>query len=78
MTREADDLDQASELTQQLTDAYVSNARHAARPEQVQLDDGSWPYPVCTECGDEIPPARLALGKVRCVSCQRDLERWAR
>jgi RNA polymerase-binding transcription factor DksA len=78
VTREADDLDQASELTQQLTDAYVSNVRDAARPEQVQLPDGSWPHPDCIDCGDEILPARLALGRVRCVSCQQDLERWVR
>jgi RNA polymerase-binding transcription factor DksA len=31
----------------------------------------------CVEqnCGEPIPAARLALGKVRCVSCQELLER---
>lgn len=77
MTREADDLDAASELTQQLNDAYVSNARAKSKPEQVQNADGTWPRPDC-ECGDPIPPARLAHGRIRCVSCQQDYERGLR
>ena len=28
----------------------------------------------CVECEDVILAARLALGKVRCVPCQRELE----
>jgi RNA polymerase-binding transcription factor DksA len=75
VTREADVLDQASELTQQLTDAFVRNVRGAARPEQVQNADGTWPHPICVECEDDIPPARLALGKIRCIHCQEDRER---
>lgn len=26
------------------------------------------------DCGVEIPPGRLALGKVRCIDCQRLIE----
>jgi RNA polymerase-binding transcription factor DksA len=78
MTREADDLDEAGKLTQQLNDAYVSNARDAARPQQVQNADGSWPHPNCVECEDPIPQARLALGRIRCVCCQEDYERGLR
>lgn len=29
----------------------------------------------CVDMGEEIPPERLALGKVRCIDCQRVLER---
>ncbi len=29
----------------------------------------------CVDCEELIPPARLALGKVRCVECQGILER---
>lgn len=32
----------------------------------------------CVECEDDIPPARLQLGKVRCVACQTLLERIKR
>jgi RNA polymerase-binding transcription factor DksA len=74
MTREADELDAASELTQQLNDAYVNNARAKAKPEQVQNADGTWPKTQC-DCGDPIPAGRLALGKIRCVACQQDRER---
>lgn len=77
MTREADELDAASELTQQLTEAYVHNARAGAKPEQTQNADGTWPRTEC-DCGDPIPQARLALGKIRCISCQQDWERGIR
>jgi RNA polymerase-binding transcription factor DksA len=29
----------------------------------------------CVDCGDEIHPVRLELGKVRCIHCQSFLER---
>lgn len=78
--READILDQASTLAQTLTDAAVSCVQQAARAEQVQRADGSWPTTACVECEEGLLPGRLALGKVRCVPCQQDLElqrkRW--
>lgn len=74
MVHEADILDQASELTQLLNDAYVSNVRDSALPEQKRNADGTWPVTVC-ECDEPIPAGRLALGKIRCVSCQQDRER---
>jgi RNA polymerase-binding transcription factor DksA len=77
VTREADDLDAASELTQQLNDAYVTNARAKARPEQVQNADGTWPKTEC-DCGDPIPEGRLAMGKIRCLECQKDFEKGLR
>ena len=77
MTQEADDLDRAAELTLQLADAAVEEAQRAIAPQQVQLPDGSWPNPEC-ECGEQIPEARLRLGRIRCVSCQEALERSSR
>lgn len=80
MIQEADDLDVAAQLTQQLADAAVADVRRAAAPQQVQCKDGSWPNPEC-ECGEPIPEARLRLGRIRCVDCQEILERghrWAR
>lgn len=74
MTAEADNLDRAAALTQQLADAAVDEVRRAARPEQVQKPDGTWPSPDC-ECGEAIPEGRLALGKIRCIHCQVLLER---
>lgn len=77
MTQEADDLDRAAELTQQLADAAIEEAQRAIAPQQVQCIDGSWPNPEC-ECGESIPEARLRLGRIRCVDCQDALERSAR
>ena len=74
---EADNLDQAQELTTLLTEAYVDSARAGAKPEQVQNADGTWPVTDC-ECGDAIPEARIRLGKIRCVACQMDLEKERR
>lgn len=76
MSAAADDLDRASELTQQLTDAYISNTRHLARPEQVRNADGSWPVTEC-ECGEPLG-FRAYLGKILCLACQQDKEREVR
>lgn len=73
MTGTADHLDQAQELTTQLNDAYVSNARRLSAPEQVQRADGSWPQTEC-DCGEPLG-ARLQMGKIRCLACQEDLEK---
>lgn len=78
MTREADDLDVASELTQKLTDAYIADTQRKARPEQVQKADGGWPQPLCVDCDLDIPSGRLALGKIRCIGCQVALEKTTR
>ena len=78
MAIEADDLDRAAELTRQQNDAAIEEVRRAARPEQVQLADGSWPFPNCDDCDEEIPPQRLALGRIRCVACQHIRERSGR
>lgn len=72
---EADDLDRASDLTLIQTGDALDAVRYLARPEQEQLPDGSWPQTECGECGEEIPEARLKLGKVRCIDCQTVRER---
>lgn len=73
--RSPDLLDRASALTQQLNDASVNHARAMARPEQARNQDGSWPHTECVDCGLDIEAGRLSLGKIRCFSCQSDLER---
>jgi RNA polymerase-binding transcription factor DksA len=71
---EADDIDRASDLTMQQTEDALNEVRRRAQPEQVQVD-GEWRQKECEDCGDEIPLARLNLGKIRCVHCQGALER---
>lgn len=70
---EADDLDRAADLTQELADCAVEAVRRAAQPEQVRVD-GKWPQKECEDCGDTIPVKRLNLGKIRCIYCQERLE----
>lgn len=46
------------------------HARGKSGPESHPDFDGSH----CVDCEDEILPARLLLGRVRCVVCQEVLE----
>lgn len=49
----------------------LQKAMAANAPETHPDFDGS----SCVSCGDDIPAARLTLGKVRCVVCQNKIER---
>lgn len=75
---EPDELDRAATLTQQMNDAAVRDAQSKSKPQQVQNADGSWPHEQCVDCDDDIPPLRLAMGRIRCVHCQDYLERKLR
>lgn len=72
--RDADDLDRASDLTEERTQAAIDEVRRQAAPEQVCVN-GVWPSLDCVDCGDPIPRMRLQLGRVRCVGCPERLER---
>lgn len=77
----SDDIDNANELAQRMNDHAVAQAMANSKPEQVQNADGSWPVTECDDCGIDIEPGRVALGKVRCIACQEALEkanRWSR
>lgn len=76
--READNLDRAADLTEELAQAAVADVRRRALPEQSRNADGSWPVTDCDDCGNEIPKRRLALGKIRCIYCQSARERSPR
>lgn len=69
-----DVIDQACKVEQRMRQAYISAALAKSAPEQEQVkdEDGNlyWPVTECVDCDDDIPPARLALGKIRCVICQ--------
>lgn len=71
----ADELDRAAHITEMANQASVDAIRWAARPEQVQNEDGSWPVTECVECDEPIPVGRLAHGKIRCVPCQEFREK---
>lgn len=70
----ADIIDVANETAQAQTDDAIDRYRRLAAPEQARNDDGTWPTTECTDCGEDIEPARLEFGRVRCFACQTALE----
>jgi RNA polymerase-binding transcription factor DksA len=66
--RNADPIDQAAQLSADMLDADIKNARAGAAPESHPDFDGK--HCVEEECGVKIPAARLKLGRIRCVDCQ--------
>ena len=71
----ADPLDHASKIADQHASDKVKEISRLAAPEQVQNPDESWPVTECVTCGDDLIPARLAHGFIRCVPCKSKLER---
>lgn len=61
----------ADRLAEAEREAGITRARKRIAPETHPDFDGTH----CVECEVDIPAARLALGKVRCVDCQLLLER---
>lgn len=72
--RTADENERATLAEEQFTDAAIEAVREKAQPESHPDFDGAH----CVECEALLPPARLALGRVRCVTCQAQLEHEAR
>lgn len=77
MSREADQLDVAADLSRALAEAGVDEVRRRAKPEQVQGADGNWPISECVDCDTPLG-VRASLGKIRCIDCQSILERRSR
>lgn len=76
--KSADKMDSATRVERMETEGNVRRARGLSKPEQVQNEDGSWPITECVTCEDDIPAARLELGKIRCVICQGKIENAAK
>ena len=66
-----DEGDQASAYQMRENAIALARAKEAMAPETHPDFDGE----CCVDCGDDIPQARLDMGKVRCVICQGKLER---
>jgi RNA polymerase-binding transcription factor DksA len=67
-------MDAAQEQQDKTNQMHIARAQALAAPELDPSFDGVH----CVDGGEEIPEARLALGKIRCVSCQTALERTRR
>ena len=74
----ADPMDQASELETVHNATALSAARAKNKPEQEQAPDGTWETTECVDCGEDIEPKRLEMGRIRCFHCQNTLEKKRR
>ena len=69
-------LEVSEELVEKITADSLAKVRAAAharecdKPEYVEVFDGTH----CIDCEIEIPEARLAVGRVRCMDCQQHFE----
>ena len=72
--RSTDNLDIASDIQEAFNQRGIEASRKAA----LQQTDENFDGKNCIECGGEIPSARLALGRIKCVSCQDALEKRSR
>ena len=70
----ADPLDDASRVTQSITDGGVAHAAHLSAPEQALDANGEPTVLQCVECDADLGE-RAKLLKIRCIRCQELLER---
>lgn len=78
-----DPVDEGCKTETRMREASVAVIRHRAKPEQeptvIEGEEGEailvWSITECVDCDDDIPAARLALGKIRCVACQDSKEK---
>lgn len=61
-------IERAEELERAERDEALRKASRACAPEFHENFDGT--HCIEDDCGEVIPPGRLALGKIRCVTCQ--------
>lgn len=64
----------ASSIEMEFLAQSLNKQREQIRPETHPDFDGE----TCVSCGDDIPPERLKMGRVRCVYCQDELEKRAK
>jgi RNA polymerase-binding transcription factor DksA len=70
-----DPVDIATHNESLLLDMNVKNIQNFASQRESHPDfDGK----TCISCGDDIPPERLAAGRIRCTYCQSEIERRKR
>lgn len=74
MSRDADNLDVASELQDAFNKRGIAAIAARTAPEKHEDFDGKH----CLDCPTEIPAMRLAMGRIRCVLCQTAVEKRQR
>lgn len=64
-------LEMAEALERAQREESIARAARLMAPEKDDDFDGEH----CVECWEELPAARLAWGRIRCVECQTKLEK---
>lgn len=63
-----DDCDRVDALIETAREDAEGKCRRALAPESHPDFDGA--HCVEDDCGEPLPPARLAMGRIRCTECQ--------
>lgn len=72
--RVADENERASCEEALFTAQSLNSIQQRLKPEFHPDFDGE----TCVDCGDDMPPARLKDGRVRCTACQTNVEKRSR
>jgi RNA polymerase-binding transcription factor DksA len=79
LDKAVDPLDRASQVEEGFREEALGAVLRAARrkPKQSPLPDGSYEFPDCGECGNEIGEGRLrvAINNTWCIECATAFEK---
>lgn len=70
-SRNTDQLDFAADLQDEFNKRGLDQVRKAMAAETHPDFDGAH----CVTCGDDMPPERLAMERIRCTPCQQAKEK---
>jgi hypothetical protein len=70
--RTADELEVAEEVREQAVADGLASVRARLIEKHPDFDGKHCIEP---DCGDELPPVRIAYGRIRCTPCQCEVER---
>ena len=62
------------DIANPIVELCTAEAEHRARGKSGPEIHPGFDHVHCVDCGEDIPLARLKLGKVRCFDCQSTLE----
>lgn len=74
----SDEIDRANFIADMANQEAVKHYSLLAAPEQKRDENGQWETEECVSCGEDIKPARLLMGKIRCITCQTIKEKKER
>ncbi len=63
------------DIASSLEMSFIAQALEAHKAKVAPETHPDFDGETCIECGDDIPEARLAMGRIRCVYCQEILEK---